>query len=124
MYITLADMDAFLSDNTAFFFSLSKSQQERSVALETSAYYKFLNTYFSLRAKCWLRGGVGRQFPGTSYNDLPFNIVKLSKAIKRQRTAEYKVLQFSRIFTTIFKTQRWVVFFCLPHVLANKNIIK
>ena len=124
MYITLADMDAFLYDNTALFFSLSKSQQERSVALETSAYYKFLNTYFSLRAKCWLRGGVGRQFPGTSYNDLPFNIVKLSKAIKRQRTAEYKVLQFSRIFTTIFKTQRWVVFFCLPHVLANKNIIK
>ena len=89
---------------------MSKSQQERSVALETSAYYKFLNTYFSLRAKCWLRGGVGRQFPGTSYNDLPFNIVNLSKAIKRQRTAEYKVLQFSRIFTTIFKTQRWVVF--------------
>ena len=36
--------------------------------------------------------------------------MNLSKAIKRQRTAEYKVLQFSRIFTTIFKTQRWVVF--------------
>ena len=23
-----------------------------------------INTYFSLRAKCWLRGGVGGQFPG------------------------------------------------------------
>ena len=22
-----------------------------------------INTYFSLRAKCWLRGGVGGQFP-------------------------------------------------------------
>ena len=21
-----------------------------------------MNTYFSLRAKCWLKGGVGRQF--------------------------------------------------------------
>ena len=25
--------------------------------------YTNINTYFSLRAKCWLRGGVGRQFP-------------------------------------------------------------
>ena len=23
------------------------------------------NTYFLLRAKCWVRGGVGGQFPGT-----------------------------------------------------------
>ena len=22
-----------------------------------------INTYFSLRAKCWLRGGIGGQFP-------------------------------------------------------------
>ena len=27
-----------------------------------------INTYFSLRAKCWIRGGVGGQFP-EAYND-------------------------------------------------------
>ena len=25
--------------------------------------YANINTYFSLRAKCWLRGGMGGQFP-------------------------------------------------------------
>ena len=27
--------------------------------------YVNINTYFSLRAKCWIRGGVGGQFPRT-----------------------------------------------------------
>ena len=28
-----------------------------------------LNTYFSLKAKCWLRGGVGGNIPRNVYND-------------------------------------------------------
>ena len=31
--------------------------------------YANINTYFSLRANCWLRGGVGGQFPKNVYND-------------------------------------------------------
>ena len=31
--------------------------------------YANINTYFSLRANCWLRGGVGGQFPKNMYND-------------------------------------------------------
>ena len=29
----------------------------------TSPLSQYYNTYFSLRAKCWVRGGVGGQFP-------------------------------------------------------------
>ena len=38
-----------------------------------------INTYFSLRAKCWLRGGVGGQFPRNLYWSPPSPCIRASR---------------------------------------------
>ena len=40
--------------------------------------YANINTYFSLRANYWLRGGVGGQFPKIVYNDWSMKCIENS----------------------------------------------
>ena len=42
--------------------STSKNFANSGIRIPLQGRYTHDNTYFSLRAKCWLRGGVGRQF--------------------------------------------------------------
>ena len=45
----------------------SKNSKERMAGTIPILGLPNINTYFSLRVKCWFRGGVGGQFPRDIY---------------------------------------------------------
>ena len=83
--------------------------------------FRNINTYLSIRAKCWLRGGVGGQFTNNVLNDpgtLWYNFLR--RHIER---TQHPTKKFARVLMYLFAPfqQKKLYFICTHSLLLVEN---